>query len=525
MGQGDPISALYCLVNEVRVQLVMQSAGLIATPGGHLRNLGWLDDSSWIGTLHNDIQRVASHLPGAGNLTNLFLDATKTVEFGTILRGKQVAFNRQPIQFSGMALRIPAEGEYVRLLGRHALPHVFHRQDLRKLMASFCRAVAPVSMGTLPAHYPTHMYNAVAGGIQRWKFAVYSPLPRAAGLANLPVASLLRNFWNITADHPPELFLQPVTSGWTSLCSALPTMVLSFMSTYQHQLNHPNPHVKASTRHGLLQALTRFHRDMPCLQKGVLRVCPAHIDDHSLFVIWCHRLSIDVHIPHHELHMPLLQCPLYQATFPWQVEHAHLWMAVPYRSQDEAIRLGWPIPFCPTSFPVPFSGAISALTPHFPDFSMTPPDVVFLQDASWFPTRRHSGGASAVLDVSTGHYTVHHIPVPIFCDNSYMAELYVAWVVLRSRARARWCCRDERWSLTDSSSYVRALASRNDSTSPLVASLLAACRALVGHTTTPRHLYSHLTGTFIDRVMDAVDCLAREEGPAQIPQYGWIPEL
>ena len=90
------------------------------------------------------------------------------------------------------------------------------------------------------------------------------------------------------------------------VCSALPTMVLSFMSTYQHQLNHPNPHVKASTRHGLLQALTRFHRDMPCLQQGILHVCLAHSDNHSLLVIWCHRLSIDVHVLPHRLHMPLL---------------------------------------------------------------------------------------------------------------------------------------------------------------------------------------------------------------------------
>ena len=249
-----------------------------------------------------------------GNLTNLFSDATKTIGLGTALRGKRITFDRQPIHFSGMPLRILAEGEYIRLLSRHTLPHVFHRQDLRKLMASRRRAVAPVSMGTLLAHYPIHMYNAVAGGIQRWRSAVRPPLSRVVRWVNLPVASLLRNFSNISADHPPEIFPRPVTSGWTGLCSALPTMVLSFMSTYQHQLNHPNPHVRASTRHWLLQALARFHRNMPCLQQGVLHVCPAHNDDHSLFVIWCHRLSIDVHVPYHELHMPLLQCSLYQAT-------------------------------------------------------------------------------------------------------------------------------------------------------------------------------------------------------------------
>ena len=124
-------------------------------------------------------------------------------------------------------------------------------------MASCRRAIAPLSMSTLSAHYPIHMYNAVAGGIQRWSSAIRPPLPRAMRLANLSVASLLRNFWNISADSPPEVFLQPVASGWIGLCNALPTMILSSMSTYQHQLNHPNPHVKASTRRGLLQALTR----------------------------------------------------------------------------------------------------------------------------------------------------------------------------------------------------------------------------------------------------------------------------
>ena len=253
MRQGDPICAhLYCFVNEIRVQPVLEYVGPTDTPGTPFRNLGWIDDSSWIGTSHNDIQHVVSRLPITSNLTNLFSVATKTVGFGTTLQGKRAAFGRQPIQFSGMPLRIPEDEEYIRLLGRRALPNVLHRQALRKLMSSCRRAIAPVSMSTLRAHYPFHMYNAVVGGIQRWSCAIHVPLPRAMCLANLPVASLLRKFWNINADSPPESFLQLVACGWSSLCSPLPTMVLSFMSTYQHQLNHPNPHVRASTRHGLL---------------------------------------------------------------------------------------------------------------------------------------------------------------------------------------------------------------------------------------------------------------------------------
>ena len=67
---------------------------------------------------------------------------------------------------------------------------------------------------------------------------------------------------------------------------------------------------------------------------------------------------------------------------------------------------------------------------------MAPLDAVFIQDASWFPIGRQSRGAVAVLYAATEHYTLHRIPIPIYCDNSYQAELYVAWVVLRSRAQA-----------------------------------------------------------------------------------------
>ena len=495
----------------------MTPKGLTDTPGGPLRNLGCIDDSSWIGTSHKDIQHVASRLHIAGNFTNLFSDATKTVGFSITLQGKRVVFGRQPIQFSSMPLRIPEDAEYIRLLGRHALPNVFHRQDLRTLMASCRRAVAPVSMSTLSAHYLIHIYNAVAGGMQRWSSAIRPPLPRAMRLANLPVASLLRNFWNISADSPPESFLQPIAFGWTGLCSALPTMVPSFVSTYQHQLNHPNPHVRASTRHALLQALTRFHRDMPCVHREILHVCPAHSDDHCLFIIWCHHLSVGVHVPPNRLHMPLIRCPLYHATSEWRVEDAHLWMTIPYHSKDQAIRSRWTVRFCPTTFPVPFSDDISALQPSFPDFSFAPLDGVFIPDASWFPSGRHIGGAVAVLNVHTDHYTLHRIPIPIFCHNSYQAQLYVAWVVLRARASAHWFVRDDRWSLIDSNSYITAAGSRNDSTSPLVTSLLISSRSLVKNTAPPRHLCSHLTGTFLDRVMDAVDGLAWEVGMYRTP--------
>ena len=49
-------------------------------------------------------------------------------------------------------------------------------------------------------------------------------------------------------------------------------------------------------------------------------------------------LSIDVCVPRHHLHMPLLHSPLYKATCQWQVQDAHLWMTVPYHAQDHGAR-------------------------------------------------------------------------------------------------------------------------------------------------------------------------------------------
>ena len=110
---------------------------------------------------------------------------------------------------------------------------------------------------------------------------------------------------------------------------------------------------------------------------------------------------------------------------------------------------------------------------------------------------------------------MHCVPIPIYCDNSYQAELYVAWVVLEPMPggiavvisgplripRLLWQCRSLEMKVPPR---------------PPVTCLLNACRFLVQHTTPPppRHLYSSLTGTFRDHALHAVHRLAREEGVA-----------
>ena len=124
LGQGDPISALlYRLLGELRAALAMASTGLLATPAGPLRRLGWIDDTSWLTASHADAQRLVSQLPTSGAATNLFSDNMKTIAIGTELRLRRLHILNEPLYLLGSPLQRPGLGNFIRLLGRHALPH------------------------------------------------------------------------------------------------------------------------------------------------------------------------------------------------------------------------------------------------------------------------------------------------------------------------------------------------------------------------------------------------------------------
>ena len=67
--------------------------------------------------------------------------------------------------------------------------------------------------------------------------------------------------------------------------------------------------------------------------------------------------------------------------------------------------------------------------------------------------RRHL----AFLDPVSLQYVFYRNPIPILCDNSYQAKMYVPWLVMKSHARARWYCRNQRCTLTDFQLYISAL--------------------------------------------------------------------
>ena len=185
------------------------------------------------------------------------------------------------------------------------------------------RATTTVTQLSLPSHYPISMYNGVARGTQRWCAQVRPPLYRTMRLGDLPVASRLRSIWNLDASAPPEIFLQPLRPGWVGLESSPYMMYCSFMETYTRQLNHSHPLVHASARHGLLQAKQTFHPSMPCLATAVPQECLSHADDHSRFLILCHWVCLEVHVPGEPLHVPTFFNPMHLCVHEWQTDDVH----------------------------------------------------------------------------------------------------------------------------------------------------------------------------------------------------------
>ena len=391
------------------------------------------------------------------------------------------------------------------------------------------RATAAVTQMSLPSHYPVSMYNSVAGGTQRWCSQIRPPLYRAMRLGDLPLASRLRSIWRLEADAlPPEAFLQPLDTGWVGLENSPYIMYSSFMEVYIRQLNHDNPSVRSSTRHGLLQAKLRFNPRMSCLSSPYhAQECLVHADDHSRFLILCHRLCLAVHVPVSPVHAPLVPHPMHQCQHEWQADDVHSWMEAGYSSSLAAQRAGWPCRFVPVpNGQPPFSTDLQALSPEVLDLPASQGHpTAYIHDASWFPGHHHSGGAVAVLNLDTGAYTVYPIRIPIFCNNSYQAELYVAWAVLRARRPTVALYKHNTWTFSDSKSYITALESRNDGSCPFVAALLAVCRDLSAQWEVPRHLYSHLHGTFLDTVLESVDTVAKDTALSQTPRMGWISPI
>ena len=93
---------------------------------------------------------------------------------------------------------------------------------------------------------------------------------------------------------------------------------------------------------------------------------------------------------------------------------------------------------------------MSALCPVVLDIPPTGNPVAYIHDASWFLGHCRSGGALAALNLVIGVCKLYPVHIPMFCNNSHQIEVYVACVVLQSRAPSVLAYHNATWTFYDS---------------------------------------------------------------------------
>ena len=341
-GQGCPVSGMkYCIYGEVRGHEACRSVPPADTPAGPLNRVLLMDDTQWLPGDRCHLPALASGIERAGRLTNLHSDPTKTVLVGTDMRDGQVHFLNDTVYLNGHPVRCATSQDYVRVLGRHALPHLFHPVDSTRLFSGTRAACRALRAPQLPAHYPLAMYAAKCHGTANWFTSVRPPSYGALRVLDAMTASAMRATagWALSASAH---FLRGVPEGGVGIPPAPVIGFANFFGVYIRHLNHPNPLVCRSTRHGLLTALWRFHPSQPCLTSELGLRCTAHPTDHDLFVAVCHQCDIaihlppDSHLPRHTPHVLALSSP------GLEVQDTHAWMLAGHRSAEDARRKGWP---------------------------------------------------------------------------------------------------------------------------------------------------------------------------------------
>ena len=137
LGQGCPLSALlFCLALAIRVSIVEKSLGRVPLLAGQLRAVNWMDDSTWLALSSADCQKVLTHMEGPGQATNLHSDSGKLRAFRVNDNGGVGEFHSAPLCLYGAPIQTYKSGDYIRVLGRHLVPNIFHNEELRRLMIS-----------------------------------------------------------------------------------------------------------------------------------------------------------------------------------------------------------------------------------------------------------------------------------------------------------------------------------------------------------------------------------------------------
>ena len=141
IAQGCPMSVLlFCLVLELRIAVVLWNVQTPYSTCGRFKHVAYMDDTTYVLQDLDEVPKVLANLQQTRLLTHLHSATTKLLVVVTSKKGLQVQFHAPVLVVGGASAAVASAQTYIRLLGRHALPHVYRPEDFRKLMRASRRA-------------------------------------------------------------------------------------------------------------------------------------------------------------------------------------------------------------------------------------------------------------------------------------------------------------------------------------------------------------------------------------------------
>ena len=497
----------------------------------------WVTPQGFVGALDHTFLRTPSEVAHTtevrsdSNFPSDHVPVLTTLLVSAEMRDGRVHFLRDTVYLNRHPIRCATGQDYVRVLCRHALPHFFHPVNSRRLFSgtrSACRALlAP----RLTAHYPLAMFVAKCHGTVNWFTSVRPPSYGAMRVLDAMAALALRASagWALSASAH---FLREIPEGGVGVPPAPVVGLANFLSVYIGHLNHPNPLVRRSTRHELLTALWRFHPSQPCLTSELRLRCAAHPTDHDLFVALCHQCDISIHLPPTE-HLPSHAPHVMALSSPGlEVQDTHAWMIGGHRSAEDARRGGWPRV---SSRPTPPIG-----TPPPPSWPLPRGDcghshVLLAPQKLWHPPQCVMVPTDPALWWGRGSILPRHSPIPgIPCHHTPTAGQRLHGGAVHGvggpcrpgpLGRPAFGFRSSSWHFADCKGYIKAQEGRREPNDSLQGDLIRECRAMASGHAPPHHLYSHITGTWLDTLLDQVDAAAGQAAVNCPATVGWLSPM
>ena len=201
------------------------------TPAGPLNRVVLMGDTQWL----------PGHRRHLYTLTrDLHSDPTKTVLLGTEMRDGRVHFPKDTVYLNSHQVPCANGQDYVRVLGRHALPHLYHPVNSKRLFSGTRSAHRALRAPRRPPYCPLAMFVAKCHGTVNWFTSVRTPSYRALRVMDAMVASSLRATagWAVSASVH---FFREILEGGAGIPLAPAVGFANFLRVHIRHLIHPKP--------------------------------------------------------------------------------------------------------------------------------------------------------------------------------------------------------------------------------------------------------------------------------------------